>query len=344
MSARQILARLLLAPSARASSETELERLRRQLEVYRQANESIHAEAATLVRERVDLLEKVGASTFQARVLDHVRYVCDGADDPTDLEERRDRFLEEALELFQSLAGTRAAARRLVAYVFSRPAGVPGQEFGGTKTTLNALASYAGEDLLACGEAELARTWRPEVVSKIRRKRSNRHGRGPLPGDDADLVTRLTRTPAPVLWCVHVIGPDDLHPAPDLLTAIAWAKQFNAWSEAANAGVPAEDVVLCYASVIEWEGTAESHAEGLPAAIAGMTPRKAAPAEVALVSPLPAGALEVYGQAYREARKTSELDAHVAGLRAVCSLLLKVQEEKLVGYLADLAKEARANG
>lgn len=134
---------------------------------------------------------------FQNRVVAHLRHVCDEVDDPTDLPERRDRFAEEALELFQSLGGTHAAALALVGYVFGRPAGQPRQEFGGAMTTLAGLAAYAGEDLVVCGEAELARTWDAAVVAKIRRKRANRHGRGPLPGNEADLVSSAVAPAAP---------------------------------------------------------------------------------------------------------------------------------------------------
>lgn len=169
---------------------------------HNQANQvgAPHAAAATLKHEGPTVNATIrpagDPATFQARVVDHLKHVCDGAGDPTDLDERRDRFGEEAIELFQSLGGTREAAHLIVDYVFGREIGRPDQEFGGTMTTLAGLAAYAGESLTVCGEVELARTWRPEVIAKIRRKRSNRHGRGPLPGNDADLVT-TRRRPTP---------------------------------------------------------------------------------------------------------------------------------------------------
>lgn len=132
-------------------------------------------------------LEDTAAETFQSRVRHRLDEVTAG--DPTDLDERRDRFGEEALELIQALGGTREGVLALVDYVWGRPAGEPAQEMGGALTTLAALASHAGHDMAACGEAELARTWTPEVFARIRRKRAARGGRGALPGVDGDVVT-----------------------------------------------------------------------------------------------------------------------------------------------------------
>lgn len=136
-----------------------------------------------LARVALVIRARAGAGTFQDRNranLDHIT-----ADDPTDLAERRDRFGEESLELQQALGQTREAAHQLVDYVFGRPVGEAGQEFGGAMTTLAGLASHAGHDMAVCGERELARCWIPAVIEKIRRKRATRHGRGALPGTDA---------------------------------------------------------------------------------------------------------------------------------------------------------------
>jgi hypothetical protein len=127
--------------------------------------------------------EAQGAETFQARADRWLDAVTDG--DPTDLQERRDRYSEESLELVQALGATREGMHELVDYVFSRPVGEPGDEMGDTKLCLANLASWAKLNMDACGEAMLARRSKPESVAKIRRKRSTRHGRGPLPGIDA---------------------------------------------------------------------------------------------------------------------------------------------------------------
>jgi hypothetical protein len=56
-----------------------------------------------------------------------------------DTKERNFRFLEESLELVQSLDCTREEAHSLVDYVFNRKVGHPPQEVGGVMTTLAAL-------------------------------------------------------------------------------------------------------------------------------------------------------------------------------------------------------------
>lgn len=126
---------------------------------------------------------------FQAECQRWLDTVTEG--DPTDLEERRARFLEESLEWVQSLGMSLIEVIQVAAYVFGRPAGEPGQEAGGVNTTAMVLAQYVKLDFMECGRRELDRCWDPAVIEKIRGKRSRRHGRGPLPGTsapEADLV------------------------------------------------------------------------------------------------------------------------------------------------------------
>lgn len=132
-------------------------------------------------------LEAAQGASYQDRVYRHFQYVA--GDDPTDLTERRDRANEDFAELVQALGGTLEGWIAIGRYVWGRPVGEPEQEMGGTLNTLAALASWAHLNMMACAEAELARTMQPDIVAKIRHKRANRHGRGVLPGDDADLVT-----------------------------------------------------------------------------------------------------------------------------------------------------------
>lgn len=94
--------------------------------------------------------------------------------------ERNHRFLEEALELVQSLECTRSEAHQLVDYVFDRPIGEPMQELGGTIVTLSALASCHDMDLDAAGERELARVW--QKIDLIRAKQAGKPKHSPLPG------------------------------------------------------------------------------------------------------------------------------------------------------------------
>ncbi|MGX5776952.1 hypothetical protein [Methylorubrum zatmanii] len=148
-----------------------------------QALDTARRQARAILAARPAAPEAQGAETFQARADRWLEKVTEG--DPTDLPERRDRYSEESLELAQALGATREGMHQLVDYVFSRPVGEPGDEMGDTKLCLANLASWAKLNMDACGEAMLARRSKPESVAKIRRKRSTRHGRGPLPGLDA---------------------------------------------------------------------------------------------------------------------------------------------------------------
>lgn len=103
-----------------------------------------------------------------------------------DHRERNHRFLEEALELAQSLGCTAEDAHVLVEYVFGRPAGKAGQEVGGVLITLAALCG-AHRDLSMDREAkaELGRINRSDVLEKIRAKQAAKARdipMSPLPG------------------------------------------------------------------------------------------------------------------------------------------------------------------
>lgn len=69
----------------------------------------------------------------------------------------------------------------------------------------------------------------------------------------------------PLLWSMHILGPDDVYPAPDLETAFRWCEYVN--SQLA----PRTPEVLCAAIPAPWDGTAEAHANSLPDAIKGWT-------------------------------------------------------------------------
>lgn len=97
----------------------------------------------------------------------------------TNIRERAYRFLEEALELFQSLNLDREDALKLVEYVFKRPKGEPSQEVGGVGTTLAALCNAADISLKRALVDELERVNTPEVIAKIKAKRAIRA----VPGD-----------------------------------------------------------------------------------------------------------------------------------------------------------------
>ena len=96
-----------------------------------------------------------------------------------DRAERNHRFLEEALELVQSLDCTRAEAHQLVDYVFDRPMGEPKQELGGVMVTVAALCWPNELDMDAAAETELARIWKK--IDVIRAKQAAKPKHSPLP-------------------------------------------------------------------------------------------------------------------------------------------------------------------
>jgi hypothetical protein len=105
-------------------------------------------------------------------------------DDPTDVEERRARFFEEATETVQAFGMTTEDMHKIVDYSGNRPVGEPAKEIGAAMVTLASLCVVSGFDLMECAEADLEKLQRPETIARIRAKRATRHGRGPLPGID----------------------------------------------------------------------------------------------------------------------------------------------------------------
>lgn len=112
---------------------------------------------------------KFADKTFQASSAKWAG-ICLGEEKVQDLNERAERFLEEALELGQAMGQTRKAAHCMVDYVHDRAKGEPAQEVGGVLTTLAVLCHALGIDMSAAGEVELERIFQPEVMEKIRKK------------------------------------------------------------------------------------------------------------------------------------------------------------------------------
>lgn len=117
---------------------------------------------------------------FQARTKAWTT-ACFGEEITNDKTERNHRFLEEALELVQSLNCTQSEAHQLVDYVFGRPIGEPSQEVGGVMNTLAALCSANGLHMREDGDTELARVSTPEMMEKIRAKQKAKPKHSPLP-------------------------------------------------------------------------------------------------------------------------------------------------------------------
>ena len=115
---------------------------------------------------------------FQQRVAEWLA-ACFPPSASADREERMHRFLEEALELAQASGCSRKDARRLVDYVFSRPAGRPELEVGGVMVTLAGLCAAAGIDMNDAAHYELARN--SARIDAIRRKQASKPVNSPLP-------------------------------------------------------------------------------------------------------------------------------------------------------------------
>jgi len=106
---------------------------------------------------------------------------CFGEKIHNDKIERAFRFLEEALELFQSIGCNKIDAQMLVDYVFSRPTGETEREVGQVLVTYYALCSAlkVHHDLL--GRKELDQCW--DNIDKIRAKGMAKRIVGPsIPG------------------------------------------------------------------------------------------------------------------------------------------------------------------
>ena len=63
-----------------------------------------------------------------------------------------------------------------------------------------------------------------------------------------------------VLWCVHVLGPDDVHAAPSHEAAAVHARELN---KALHRKPDAPNDVLCFAYAAPWPHSQEAHAEAV---------------------------------------------------------------------------------
>lgn len=59
------------------------------------------------------------------------------------------------------------------------------------------------------------------------------------------------------LWCVHILGPDDVHAAPSHGAAATHAHELN---KSLHSRVGAPDDVLCFAYAAPWPHGREDHA------------------------------------------------------------------------------------
>ena len=119
-------------------------------------------------------------NTYQKRVGSWLED-CFGLDIAHNKIERIDRFIEEAIELAQSLGYSANRAHALVKYVFNRDIGEPNQELGGTLVTLASLSYAHGLSMAEAGETELRRIMQPEIKAKIKAKQKTKPTGSALP-------------------------------------------------------------------------------------------------------------------------------------------------------------------
>ena len=93
--------------------------------------------------------------------------------------ERCNRFIEEALELCQSLNMSREDAHMIVDYVYNRPVGKPQQEVGGVMVTLAVLCKTQDIDMEIAGDVELDRCW--AKIDVIRQTQATKKADSALP-------------------------------------------------------------------------------------------------------------------------------------------------------------------
>jgi len=123
---------------------------------------------------------------FQEKVAEWIAAAF-GAESKYNVAERSHRFLEEALELYQSVGCTKEDATKLIEYVYDRPAGEVKQEIGAVALTLFSLGDSTGADVEACAVSELVRVW--AKIDQIRAKNSAKPLQSPLPGRTESCVT-----------------------------------------------------------------------------------------------------------------------------------------------------------
>lgn len=97
---------------------------------------------------------------------------CFGKAIANDEQERNLRFIEESLELVQSLGMDKQTALTVLEHVYSRPRGEYKQEIGGVMVTLAALCAAQGIDMQILGEMEYDRIM--VFQADIRKKHFNK--------------------------------------------------------------------------------------------------------------------------------------------------------------------------
>jgi hypothetical protein len=123
-------------------------------------------------------LAKRAAYSYQSEV-DKWMQACFGKEISDNQLERGHRFIEEAIELVQSINVPKDDVLMLVDYVYNRPVGDPPQEVGGVMVTLSALCSARKINLMEAARVELKRVW--EKIAQVRNKQATKPRNSPLP-------------------------------------------------------------------------------------------------------------------------------------------------------------------
>lgn len=105
---------------------------------------------------------------------------CFSYPDATNYHERACRFIEEALELVQSLGVRKDEIYALTSYVYNRPSGNPHKEAGDVLLTLAILSSAISLSLEDAGVQALDNCW--ANFDRIRAKHLSKPRNSPLPG------------------------------------------------------------------------------------------------------------------------------------------------------------------
>lgn len=118
---------------------------------------------------------------------------CFGETAALDQTERRQRFLEECLELYQAVGGTTAELAEVANYTFGRPPGDYIQESGGVSVTHALLANAYGFSLEEAAWLEAVRI--KIDINRIRAKAANKPAFSALPGSVDDEAGETPEAP-----------------------------------------------------------------------------------------------------------------------------------------------------
>lgn len=121
-------------------------------------------------------LPQAGGESFQSRV--HAWVVDFFPEHGVNVPERARRFVEEAIELAQAVGLEGTEVQRILDRAYSRPAGEPLQELGGSMVSLAALAEAVHLDAEQAGEIELRRISAPGMRESMRAKQAEKRAEG----------------------------------------------------------------------------------------------------------------------------------------------------------------------